>query len=164
MTERVHGWFAAGAVVSLAVGFLGWRSVGSAAPVTPAAPVPNPGLSALTPFAAPIADTFVVQRPMVDGVVLRRDPFVPQAVPRVATLPVEPTAPQIPVTVDGTKWIVSATLIGGARRAAIINDELFHVGDSLPGGMKLTSVERDRVVLTDSRGTAHTIAVKEGEG
>ncbi|MGH9883930.1 MAG: hypothetical protein ACREBE_00260 [bacterium] len=39
-----------------------------------------------------------------------------------------------------------------------------YIGDTLPGGVKLTAVERDRVVLTDSRGTAHSVAVKEGEG
>ena len=65
--------------------------------------------------------------------------------------------------VEEAKWRVSAILIGGAQRAAIINDVLVRVGDTLPGGTKLTSVEQDRVVLTESNGTAHTVAVREGE-
>ena len=64
---------------------------------------------------------------------------------------------------DADEWDVSATLIAGARRAALINGVLVSVGDAVPGGATLTAVERDRVVLTDQKGSAHTIAVKEGE-
>ena len=31
----------------------------------------------------------------------------------------------------------------------MINDQLFYVGESLPDGSKLTSVERDRVVVSN---------------
>jgi hypothetical protein len=54
--------------------------------------------------------------------------------------------------------------MAGARRAAVINDALIYLGDPIPGGGKLTSVERDRVVVTDTKGALHTVAVKEGEG
>ena len=65
--------------------------------------------------------------------------------------------------VDAPAWDVTATLIAGARRAALINGVLVSVGEAITGGVKLTVVERDRVVLTDQKGAAHTIAVKEGE-
>jgi len=161
MTERIHTWFVGGALFILAVGVIGWRSLSGSSARVPGAAIPNPGLRMLTPYAAPLSDTLSVRRPMVDSMTLRRDPFASQRVARIAQV-----GPAIPTEtkVDEPKWNVSAILIGGARRAAIINDELVHVGESLPGGVKLTSVERDRVVLTDSRGTAHTIAVKEGEG
>ena len=59
--------------------------------------------------------------------------------------------------------IGTATLMAGIRRAAVINDELIYLGDSIPGGGTLTSVERDRIVVTDSKGVTHTLAVKEGD-
>jgi hypothetical protein len=102
---------------------------------------------------------------MDESIFLRRDPFLKASLPQIAqarpgAIPdSEPTSEKP----EESKWSVSATLTGGPRRAAIINDELVYIGDSLPGGMRLTSVERDRVVLTDPKGAAHTVAVKEGE-
>ena len=63
---------------------------------------------------------------------------------------------------DESRWRVTATVTFGSRFGAIINDVLFYVGDSVPGGVRLTSVEKNRVVLTDPKGAVHTIAVKEG--
>jgi hypothetical protein len=40
---------------------------------------------------------------------------------------------------------------------------LIYVGENVPGGGKLTSVERDRIVVTDAQGTSHVVAVKEGD-
>jgi len=91
-----------------------------------------------------------------------RDPF--GAV--VATQPVIRLAAhsvRMPPKMDAPAWDVTATLIAGTRRAALINGVLVSVGDAVAGGVTLTVVERDRVVLTDQKGAAHTIAVKEGE-
>jgi hypothetical protein len=91
-----------------------------------------------------------------------RDPFAAvaaaQPVVRLAARPL-----RTPPKIDAPAWDVTATLIAGARRAALINGVLVSVGDAVPGGVTLTVVERDRVVLTDQKGAAHTIAVKEGE-
>lgn len=164
MTDRIHSWFAIGAAAILAIGFVGWRNVSAAAARGVGAPVPNPGLSHLTTYATPLADTFAASRASAEPVELPRDPFGALPMPRVVVRQAGTPTSEVPRVPETTKWHVSATLIVGTKRAAIINDVLLNVGDTLPGGVTLTSVERDRVVLTDSKGAAHTVAVTEGEG
>jgi hypothetical protein len=162
MSARLHRSLGAGAAVILLVGVLGWRALSDVSQQRVAAAVPNPGLRHLTPFAGSIADSTPMAAPQED-VTLRRDPFASRPVRReVVYVPSVDTAAR--PKIEEPKWRVSAILIGGAQRAAIINDVLVRVGDTLPGGTKLTFVEQDRVVLTESNGTAHTVAVREGEG
>ncbi len=163
MSAHVHRWLGAGASAILLVGVVGWSALGVSNETGVA--VPNPGLSHLTPFAGSVSDSLPGATPD-ESVALRRDPFAPRALPTVH-LGFDPTGATMDTTrpkIAEPKWHVSAILIGGAQRAAIINDVLVRVGDTLPGGTKLTSVEQDRVVLTESNGTAHTVAVREGEG
>jgi hypothetical protein len=99
-----------------------------------------------------------------DTLLLRRDPFVSQGVPQVASGDSD-RGDAVPARNAADAWHVTTTLLSGNRRAALINDELIYVGDPLPDGSKLTRVERDHVVVTDPRGAAHTVAVaKEGNG
>jgi len=117
-------------------------------------------LTRLMAFAKPLSDSLPAAAAGT-STPLSRDPFgavVRQPVVRLAARPLRPVP-----KVDAPAWDVTATLIAGARRAALINGVLVSVGEAVTGGVKLTVVERDRVVLTDQKGAAHTIAVKEGE-
>jgi hypothetical protein len=127
----------------------------------------------LLPYAVPPRDSDLAIR-FADAVSLTRDPFVPRSLARIDASPAaERAVAERAVAeraVDDTRkepaasYHVTTTLMAGARRAALINDQLVYVGESLPDGSKLTAVERDRVVLTDHRGVAHTVAVaREGE-
>jgi hypothetical protein len=167
MSAQVHRWFGVGAAMIVLVGVLGWRTLGGGSTAPIAVAVPNPRLSQLTPFAGAVSDSSVAAV-SDENVALRRDPFAARPLPPSVRFGVDVTGASIdtstrPAKIEEPKWRVSAILIGGAQRAAIINDVLVRVGDTLPGGTKLTSVEQDRVVLTESNGTAHTVAVREGE-
>jgi hypothetical protein len=114
------------------------------------------------PYTQPLADTALVPRAGRAAVALARDPFGATAVAQSSQI--SHSAEGADVAPRETESLhVTATMIGGARRAAVINDMLIYVGDRVPGGGKLTSVERDRVVVTDPKGTSHVVAVKEGE-
>jgi hypothetical protein len=121
----------------------------------------------LLPYAGAARDSDLVVVSAVDLPVVR-DPFAPRSLARVvAAAPLESAAsatsaetPKLPVPV----YRVTTTLMAGTRRAALINDRLIYVGESLPDGSKLTMVERDRVVVTDHSGVAHSVAVaREGD-
>ncbi|MDB4876529.1 MAG: hypothetical protein JWM41_2975 [Gemmatimonadetes bacterium] len=114
-------------------------------------------------YSAPLSDSVRYVAPRSDSIVVPRDPFAPQPLPRVAQVRSAPGEAPPPVAVDTTHWRVTATLMAGSRSAAVINDALIYVGDPLPGGGRLKSVGRDRVVLTDREGVTHTVAVKEGD-
>jgi hypothetical protein len=167
MAERIHRLLGLVAAVVAVGGFLAWRSLRASDPLRGAplpAPTASPQLAQLIPFSTPIPDTVRLGVALVDVTIPTRDPFVNRALPRVAVS--GNTGPR-PKTEEAelTEWHVTTTLLAGARRAALINDQLVYVGDPLPDGGKLTSVERDHVVVTDRKGTAHTVAVaKEGNG
>jgi hypothetical protein len=163
MAERVHTWLGLAALLVVVSGFVGWRAVGESTGSKVPAIVPSPQLTQLLPYSSPLGDTLrVVGAAGGDSIVLPRDPFVEvapaPAAARAASSVGHAAAPEAP------KWNVTATLTSGTRRAAVINDALIYVGDPVPGGGKLTSVERDRVVVTDARGAPHTVAVKEDNG
>lgn len=164
MAEHQHGWLTAAGVALMLTGFFGWRTVNDNSETGTGALVPVQGLARLIPFASSVSDGVTVRLSSVDTVGLRRDPFVPARAPRftVAQVGTAAKSARVPETAL-VRWNVSATLMAGSRRAAIIDDVLIHVGDMLPGGVTLTSVERDSVVLTDSRGKAHTIVAREVE-
>lgn len=172
MANRVHGLLAVAAIVILGIGFMGWRSLrtpaapaGKVAPMP--APVPNAQVSELLPYVEPPTDSLRTVAAATDTIVLRRDPFAGQPLARaaepagVATMAGAEPRPRR----EAEEWHVTTTLLSGNRRAALINDALIYVGDPLPDGSRLTSVERDHVVVTDQKGAAHTVAVaKENNG
>lgn len=124
---------------------------------TPSAPITDttPQLANLTALARAVPDSSVIMTGS-RVVSLRRDPFEAPVVRPVARAQREPIA--------APSWSLSAILMVGERRAAIINDVLMHAGDMLPGGTRLTAVEDDRVVLTDPAGASRTITLTNGEG
>ncbi|HVX37975.1 MAG TPA: hypothetical protein VHB25_00280 [Gemmatimonadaceae bacterium] len=168
MANQVQRTIAIVAGVVVVASVIGWRSLrGGVAPkasvaAAPSVPsVPSPDLAALMPYATPLPDSVVTVLVQADSVPLRRDPFGDGAVRPAAHAR---GGTRRSADAAGTDWHVTATLIAGARRAAVINDVLVYEGDAIPGGGKLTSVERDRVVVTDPHGTTHTVTVKEGDG
>jgi hypothetical protein len=142
-------------------GIVGWRSLGGTLPsrARGAAPVARPDYAQLMAYIAPLSDSAIVLPASPERLAARRDPFI-AAVSVAERLTVgEPAVATVPVM----RLRVTATLLAGARRAAVINDSLVYVGDAIPGGGRLESVERDRVVVTDAKGVSRTVAVVEGE-
>lgn len=123
-------------------------------------PVSRPSIAPLMPYATAIHD---IAKTSIDTVVdvntSVRDPFGYAPLPSSVEERPDPAAKVPPAR----HWTVSATMIGGAKSAAIIDDQLVYVGDALPGGGRLTAVERDRVTVTDAKGASHVLTVKEGE-
>jgi hypothetical protein len=166
MGEKIHSWLAVAAFAIALIGFLGWRSLGTAdsrrvGPST--TPVPSSQVSQVMMYSAPLLDSVRYVATASDSIALPTDPFAPQPVPRVAQVRSALGESEQPIAVDEPHWRVTATLMAGSRSAAVINDALIYVGDPLPGGGKLKSVERDRVILTDKQGISHTVVVKEGD-
>lgn len=120
-------------------------------------------IARLLPYAQPTRDD-ELSIPAAPVLTLARDAFVARAIPRVvATAPLDSARAPAPSNLPAVAYHVTTTLMAGSRRAALINDQLIYVGEHLPDGSTLTSVERDRVVVTDHKGTAHAVAVA-GEG
>jgi len=162
MAERIHSALGALTVVILAGGGLAWRFVGATGQPAVAAPMPSSQFSQLMAYATPLPDSVQAVASWDAPVAISRDPFSPPETYAVAPRMAIHKAPSAPRAVE-PRWDVTAILIAGARRAALINGVLVNIGELAPGGATLTAVERDRVVLTDPRGTAHTVAVKEGD-
>ena len=163
MGENVHRTLVAVVIAIALTAFLGWRSLRGTDPLRGApspSPLPSPHLTDLMPYSRPLADSIVVRRPAQRVITLAHDPFgaLPVQVSEISHGDGSVTAPKQETTLH-----VTATMIAGTRRAAVINDQLIYVGDVVPGGGKLTSVERDRIVITDQKGTSHVVAVKEGD-
>ncbi|HEY4217834.1 MAG TPA: hypothetical protein VGM67_11900 [Gemmatimonadaceae bacterium] len=153
---------AVGVAIAL-VAFLGWRSLRATDPVRgapAAAALPSPHLTDLMPFSQPLTDSVVVRRTAPTAVALAHDPF--GALP-AQNLEISHGERIEEPAKEAAELHVTATMMAGTRRAAVINDQLIYVGDTVPGGGKLTSVERDRVVVTDPKGAPHIVAVKEGD-
>ena len=167
MGDHVHRWLAVVVLAIAITAFLGWRSLGSASsPRAGPSPnsLPSPQLTQLMPYSQPLGNTVGLLHVGHDNIDLPRDPFGRQVVQQASqNSGGEPSSNANRSGRVGGPWRVTATMIAGARRAAVINDMLIYVGDSLPGGGKLTSVERDRVIVTEPNGTSHVVAVKEGD-
>lgn len=165
MGEHVHRWLAVVAFAIALTAFLGWRALGSAGlrAGPSAAVLPNPQLTQLMQYARPLGDTAGVLAVGRAAIVLPRDPFAKNTMPQSSRVSQGQPVGGSSGPSTGIHWRVTATMIAGAVRAAVINDVLIYVGDSVPGGGKLTSVEHDRIVVTDPKGTSHVVAVTEGE-
>ena len=157
----VHRLLAAVVAAIAVIAFVGWRSLRSTADVRAAA-TPSPQLTPLIPYSQPLADTLGVVRVAPSRIALSRDPFGAAVLPPSSQISRSSEGGDVTPR-ETTVLHVTATMIGGSRRAAVINDSLIYVGDPVPGGGKLTSVERDRVVVTDQKGTSRVVAVKEGD-
>lgn len=72
-------------------------------------------------------------------------------------------APRRPRTLDPVRDVrVSAILIAGDRRTAIIDDRSVRVGDRLGDGAVVLSIGRDHLVLRERNGSTRTLRVSPG--
>jgi len=164
MAKHIHALLAVVVCAIALTLFVGWRSLGPAGTARGAAlrPVlPNPQLIELMPYTKPLPDSLRVLAVDRAIITLVRDPLGGRPAAAATTVAAAASSSE-PKKNDG-ELRVTATMIAGARRAAVINDELLYVGDTVPGGGKLTSVEHDRIVVTDAKG-AHVVTVKEHDG
>jgi hypothetical protein len=162
MAKRASRWLS-GLAASVAIaGVVGW---GALQPrdeevIASHAPISRPNLAPLMPYVAPVNEIAHATDSSTVSSALQRDPFGAVQVRDVDAVPAAAKRAASPEP----RWSVSATLVTGTRRAAIINDLLVYVGDMIPGGGRLTAVEHDRVTLTDTKGVSRILMVKEGEG
>lgn len=62
------------------------------------------------------------------------------------------------------RYVVSAILISGERRIAVINESLVTVGSMLPGGFRVTAIENDHVQIVAPSGATRMLAIRESTG
>lgn len=65
--------------------------------------------------------------------------------------------------VRGPRWTLSAVLIAGERRTAILNDQLVRPGDRLEDGTRVEVVERDHVVIVTPGGERRRLELERQE-
>lgn len=92
-----------------------------------------------------------------------RDPFGPPVHSESQWPANQPsgTAPR-PTPAKGSSWVVTAILITGTQRTAVVNDAVVTVGSMLADGSRIRSIEQDAVTLQDSIGRTHTVRVRPG--
>jgi hypothetical protein len=137
----------------------------SATPTTAAALLDNS--DSISRYLAPVPAT-ALSTPATFFAGVAADPF------RAASAPVATYAREVPVasTQPATSapdaprrtWALTAILITDARRVAVINEQLVGVGDTLPGGGRVTAVERDHVVVTTADGTRRQLNLPDAGG
>jgi hypothetical protein len=154
-------WLAGVFLALLVIAGMGWRMLRTPHRLSAGGgPAAVSDLNALIPYAStPLPSVNPTEFRRV--VVASRDPFrTVQMAPLVAQSGDQPTTRGKATAED--VWDVSAILITESRRAAVINDMLVTIGGPLPGGSHLTAVERDHVVVTDSKGERRTININRG--
>jgi len=161
LSQRGIGLSAVGVLIVAAVG---WKLLSGVQPTTAlagASPIRN-----LTPYTVP-HDSPVTGAPSLPGqtLLLQRDPFTATASYRAVTRGIPLVRRPVQAGAAAHAWQVTAVLITRTRRAAVIDDSLIDEGGSIPGGARLTSVEPDRVIVTDARGARHTLTARDsGDG
>jgi hypothetical protein len=160
--KAVQAWLAAVAMAVLLTGVVGWRTL-SAVSAAVAPPPATSDLVSLKKFLTPISDSTVAVSALGSPALISHDPFGIGATPAtVATFVATRTDTTPSAKPVAGPWVVNAVMITGTYRAAIINDALVTLGNKLSDGTRLTAVERDHVVLTDTQGTKRTITVRDG--
>lgn len=88
------------------------------------------------------------------------DPF--QADAPVAPAPEPSFAPSEPQPREVIHLRLSAILISGAERVAVVNNALVRVGSSLPGGGRVVGIERDHVQIVSREGGRTVLRLNQG--
>lgn len=112
--------------------------------------VPDPPAPMAVPTAAELAglEPYLTPVAMDAGQVTVPPPVAVDGDPFSRPLAVGPEpSPGQPGIETAARWAVTAILIAGDRRVAIVNDKLVRPGDRLEGGARIGAVERDHVVL-----------------
>lgn len=63
-------------------------------------------------------------------------------------------APEAPASLA-----VSAILVANGRRVAVVNEAIVTIGDRLPGGARVSAIERDHVVVSAPDGSRRTLSI-----
>jgi len=73
-------------------------------------------------------------------------------------------APELPRPegVPVRRWVLSAIMITGSRRVAVVNDSLVSVGAAVGGGATVAAIEPDHVILIESGGARRELRVQPG--
>lgn len=141
MGLRLEGWILALAGLA-AVGLVG---AGTALVPEPPRQMALPTASELVElerYLTPVAIEDVGRVGMPPRVDIDGNPFRGRTVPRTAAPEVGPRAAE-----PQPRWTVTAIMIAGEERVAIVNDRLVRPGDRLDDGARIAAVERDHVVL-----------------
>lgn len=159
--DKARQIWVAGILVALAaIAVIGQRSLRPPARVgAPAGPAPVAALQPLVPYLAVDSMRTAGAITAPGPVIIARDPF--RSVEPVAVAPRATTDSHV-VEAPRQSLNVSAILISDSRRAAVIDDVIVNLGGELPGGGRLTAVERDHVVVTDAKGARRTININTG--
>lgn len=96
----------------------------------------------LVPVTADETRVGVPPRVVIDGSPFRAPPVAVEAAP---------LSPR-PATAPAPRWTVTAIMIAGDRRVAIVNDRLVRPGHRFDDGARIEAVERDHVVLITPSG------------
>lgn len=75
-----------------------------------------------------------------------------------------PELPELPQRegVPVRRWVLSAIMITGSRRVAVVNDSLVSVGAVVGGGATVAAIEPDHVILIESGGARRELRVQPG--
>lgn len=115
-------------------------------------------LDSLSRYLTPIGDSLASSRDSVSALAFEGDPFEPPAPVRVAPEP----RPAVVAQAPSPNWALSAIFITANRRAAVVNDILVNIGDRLPGGARVSAIERDHVLIVEPSGTERRLTLREG--
>lgn len=146
-------------LVVAALAFWSLRIIGRPDVATAAMTTNTPSqveLDSLSRYLTPMADSLAASRDTVSAAAFEGDPFQPPApVARVR-------APVVVAQAPAPDWVLSAIFITASRRAAVVNDVLVNIGDRLPGGARVSAIERDHVVIVEPSGTERRLTLREG--
>lgn len=147
-------------LVVAALAFWSLRIIGRPGVATAAVSPDTPSqveLDSLSRYLTPMADSLAASRDTVNAAAFEGDPFEPPAPVHVAPAPRSAVAPA-----PAPDWVLSAIFITASRRAAVVNDVLVNIGDRLPGGARVSAIERDHVVIIEPSGTQRRLTLREG--
>ncbi len=136
--------------------------------VRPLPPPPAPTASiewtTLGRFLPGLPSTLVQSSPEHEiATTTHRDPFGPPVTSESAWPGNQPSrSTPRPTPAKGSSWVVTAILITGTHRTAVVNDAVVTVGSALADGTRIRSIEPQAVTLQDSTGRLHTIRVRPG--
>ncbi|MHB1071790.1 MAG: hypothetical protein ACYC3Q_03100 [Gemmatimonadaceae bacterium] len=132
----------------------------------PATPVPTASIewTTLGRYLPGLPSTLVESSPEREiASTTHRDPFGPPVTSESVRPEIQPSrsAPR-PTPAKGSSWVVTAILITGTHRTAVVNDAVVTVGSVLADGSRIRTIEQGAVTLQDSTGRIHTIRVRPG--